>query len=41
MAVAEGIGLDADRFATDPLNGEAAAVDRRRDPLDDDPSAAF
>jgi hypothetical protein len=41
MTIAEDISLDDNIFVAYPLDGEAAAVDRRCNPLDDDPSAAL
>ena len=40
VAVGEAVGLDADHVADDALDREAAAVDARRDVLDDDAHAA-
>ena len=37
VAVGEGVGLDPNAVADDPLDREAAAVDARRDLLDDRP----
>ena len=38
MAVGEGVGLDPDAVADDPLGRESAPVDGRRDVLDDRPT---